>query len=145
MREFLHLGFAPPSTHLIVWGVTFSTGWNRTDTTSHHNCPTKPFEGSAANRGGSPAHLYWVGFFKSLQNLIFFFATGPVLQTGFEKIWQVEKWRISYAYLQYVRWPKISVDLSSKWFVWDKGILPLWSQFSFCNKIVYLKFAQKKY
>jgi len=48
---------------------------------------------------------------------------GPVLQTGFEKIWQVEKWRTK--------------DLGrppSKWFVWDKGILPLWSQFSFCNK-----------
>ena len=76
-------------------GVTFSTGWNRTDTTSHHNCPTKPFEGSAANRGGSPARLYLVGFYNPCK-IRYFFCNGTSFTDGIWKdltSWEVEDQR----------------------------------------------------
>lgn len=83
--------------------------------------PNKTFWRKRCQQGWESSSFVFSGILNPCKIRWFFFGMGPVLQAGFEKIWQVEKWRISYAHLKYVRWPKISVDLSSKWFVLRQG------------------------
>lgn len=100
--------------------------------------PNKNFWRKGCQQGWESSSFVFSGIFLNPCKIrCFFFAMGP--GTSFTDgtwkdltSWEVEDFLCSSQICKMTK--DLGRLLSSKWFLWDKGILPLWSQFSFCNK-----------